>query len=89
MAFPRITPLFILVCMLCSCALAYGPRFSGVEPAPGRTLVYVYRANTISGFAMSAKPMIVVDGKKYRTIKIGGYFPIGLEPGRHEIGLRA
>lgn len=79
----------LLVCMLCSCAMAFGPRFSEVRPTSGQALVYVYRAATISGAAMSAKPMVVVNGKEYRTIKIGGYFPIRLEPGEHQIGLRA
>lgn len=72
MAFTRISQLPILVCILSSCALTYGSRFSEVKPASGLALVYVCRMFTISGAAMSAKPVVVVDGNEYRSIKIGG-----------------
>ena len=81
--------LALLATILSACSMAFGPRFNPVDLPSEKSLIYVYRMPTISGIALSAKPMIVVDGNEYRTIKIGGYFPIQIEPGHHEIGLKS
>ena len=68
--------------------MTFGPAFRAEAPEVGGSLIYVFRSPTISGFAMSAKPMLVIDGKTTFPIKIGGYLPIHLNPGEHRLVLK-
>lgn len=89
--FKAVRPIFVVLLTAClfGCAMTYGPKFEPINLNPEQSLVYVYRIPTISGSAMSAKPMVIVNGKEYRTIKNGGYFPIVLEPGSHDVALKS
>lgn len=82
--------LSVVMCGLsCSggCAMSYGPKFTEVSVDTGSALIYVYRRPSISGSAMSSKPMLVVDGESIAKIKNGGYVHLQVEPGMHRVEL--
>lgn len=81
--------LVLLVTQLLACAMAYGPRFEAVSPAVEQGLIYVYRSPSISGSALSAAPMVLVNGMPAGRLKNGAYVVAGVPPGEVALQLRS
>jgi hypothetical protein len=78
----------ILACsvLLAGCG-ATGPQFNPqmVKASSGATLLYVYRPQTVIGFANPDVPFMHLDKQRLTLIRIGGYLAIPVSPGRHTL----
>ena len=81
--------LVLLIPQLLACAMAYGPRFEAVSPAVEQGLIYVYRSPSISGSALSAAPMVLVNGIPAGRLKNGAYAVVDVPPGDIVLQLRS
>ena len=74
------------VSLLTGCG-ASGPEFKSQLAKPDGThaIVYLYRPNTVIGIINADVPFIHLDGRTLTRIRIGGYMPIRVSPGRHQL----
>lgn len=84
----KIFILFVSFSLL-GCAIAMGPEFTEEEVSPGHSLVYVYRKAQFYGAGNMLIPRLWVGNEKVGAMKMGGYYPIHLEPGIHKLEIKS
>ncbi len=76
---------FVIASLLIGCG-ATGIKFQVEESVDDESaLIYVYRSPTFIGIINFDVPFIKLNGKTIGNIKIGGYYPLHVKPGRHTI----
>lgn len=82
----RITILLSFVFLMSGCA-SLGDKFSQEKSiSKGKALVYFYRVKRFMGSAGS--PYVCLDGKVVSEAINGGYFPLEIKPGQHNIKIK-
>ena len=77
--------LFALAALVAVSGCATGPTFAGLEPVPpGQSQIYFLREGMLFGAGMSFD--LLVDDKKVGVLANGGFIPVAVSPGRHELG---
>lgn len=85
----KVSGAILLLFYLTGCAMSYGPSFQMQYPSDGKAMVYIFRSPTLSGSALSATPVVVLNEKPYGRVKNGGYIPIEIAPGEHQIVIKS
>jgi hypothetical protein len=74
----------ILVLSVCA-ASAQQRRPETIKSDGGRTLLYVYRPQTVVGILNLDVPFMHLDGKRLTRIRIGGHLAVPVSAGRHRL----
>lgn len=78
-----------IVFLLFGCAIATGPRFSGLEePPPNQSDIYVFRTEGPGSESRTgSSPAILVNGKAMGVLRRDGYLKFRVNPGTNVVSM--